>query len=109
MVLDITSLTPGDTIAVRNNEELEVLLGFLQDLGYLWRGGQQPLDIDFHREYISAISIQPNKRMTFWTSERYLERMDKSFIHSFDDLIFSPPELDADTPEPVIDLSDFLN
>lgn len=110
MVLDISSLTPGDTIAVRNKEELEMLLGALQENGYLWRGGQQMLEIgDFHREHISAISIQPSKGVTFWTSKRYLKQIDKSFIHSFDDLIFSPPELDADTPEPEIDISNYFD
>lgn len=103
MTLDISSLKPGDTIAVRNEEELITLLGALQENGYLWRGGQQMLEIgDFHREYISAISIQPNKRVIFWTSERYLEKIDKSFIHSFDDLILYPSE-------PAIDLNAFLN
>lgn len=103
MVLDISSLKPGDTIALRNEEELKTLLGALQGAGYLWRGGQKPLDwLPSIHETVMAISIQPYKRIIFWVSKRYLERIDKSSIYSFDDLIFYPPE-------PVIDLRGFLN
>ena len=109
MVLDISSLTHGDIIIVHNKEELKTLLGALEDAGYLWANGLKPLDYrGYGHENVTAISIKYGKRITFWTTQGYLERIDKSFIHSFDDVIFSPPELDTDTPEPVIDLSGFF-
>ena len=103
-MLDITSLKPGDIIAVRSKEDTERLLSVLQDAGY----HLNPPGLIYCPGEIKAIGVYSNKSLSYWETEQYLVVRDKSQIYSLDDLCFSPAESEVDIPDQEIVLSDYF-
>lgn len=92
---EVSSLSPGDAVEVKNYRETKMLLAALRDAGYVWYSGDEIVP-DFSMG-VQAISIEKSKRgikhISYWLTDAY--KTEHSYhVIKFEDLLVKEESFD---------------